>query len=104
MSGQQPAIGPSGGRMGLGALTDRIGPERVVGVPIGEITSLAYDSRQVRPGALFFAVPGEHTDGHRYAIEAVGAGARAVVVEHELTDPGAPQLVVANSRHALADV
>src|SRR5438552_12964659 len=99
MSGQQPAIGPSGGRMGLGALTDRIGPERVVGVPIGEITSLAYDSRQVEPGALFFAVPGEHTDGHRYVTDAVDVGARAVVVQREMPDAGAPQLVVANSRY-----
>ena len=89
--------------MGLGALTDRIGPERVVGVPVGEIGSLAYDSRQVNPGALFFAVPGEHTDGHRFVTDAIEAGARAVVVERELPDPGAPQLVVGNSRHALAD-
>jgi len=92
--------------MGLGALTDRIGPERVVGLPIGEITSLAYDSRAVNPGSLFFAVPGEHTDGHRFVPDAVEAGAVAVVVEHELAETGAPQLaqlVVANSRHALAD-
>ena len=89
--------------MGLGALTDRIGPERVVGVPIGDVTSLAYDSRRVKSGALFFAVPGEHTDGHRYVPDAVGAGARAVVVELEITDVGIPQLVVANSRQALAE-
>jgi UDP-N-acetylmuramoyl-L-alanyl-D-glutamate--2,6-diaminopimelate ligase len=89
--------------MGLGALTDRIGPERVVGVPIGDITLLAYDSRRVSPGALFFAVPGEHTDGHGYVPEAVEAGARGVVVEHELPDVGVPQLVVANSRYALSD-
>ncbi|TMB50822.1 MAG: UDP-N-acetylmuramoyl-L-alanyl-D-glutamate--2,6-diaminopimelate ligase [Chloroflexi bacterium] len=103
MTGEAPAIGPPGGSMGLGALTDRIGPERVVGVPIGEITSLAYDSRKVSPEALFFAVPGEHTDGHHYVTDAVEAGARAVVVQHELPDVGAPQLVVANSRYALAD-
>ena len=30
---------------GLGALTDVIGPERVVGIPVGEVTALAYDSR-----------------------------------------------------------
>ena len=89
--------------MGLGAMTDRIGPDRVVGVPLGEITSLAYDSRHVEPGALFFAVPGEHTDGHLYVTDAVDAGARAVVVQQELPAPGAPQLVVANSRYALAD-
>jgi UDP-N-acetylmuramoyl-L-alanyl-D-glutamate--2,6-diaminopimelate ligase len=102
MSGEA-RIGPTGGSMGLGALTDRIGPERVVGVPIGEVTSLTYDSRLVNPGALFFAVPGEHTDGHRHARDAVEAGAIAVVVETPLAELDAPQLVVANSRHALAD-
>jgi len=103
VSGEAAAVGPPGGSMGLGALTDRIGPERVVGVPIGEVTSLDYDSRRVNPGALFFAVPGEHTDGHRYVPDAVEAGARAVVVEREMPDVAIPQLMVANSRHALAD-
>jgi UDP-N-acetylmuramoyl-L-alanyl-D-glutamate--2,6-diaminopimelate ligase len=100
---EEAVVGPPGGSMGLGALTDRIGPERVVGVPIGEVTSLAYDSRRVKSGALFFAVPGEHTDGHRYVPDAVEASAQGVVVEREMPDVGIPQLVVANSRHALAD-
>lgn len=96
-------LGPPGGTLGLGALTDRIAPDRVVGVPGGEIRSLAYDSRRVGPGGLFFAVPGEHTDGHRFVPDAVAAGADAVVVQHELPDAGVPQLVVTNARHALAD-
>ncbi|MDP9250736.1 MAG: UDP-N-acetylmuramyl-tripeptide synthetase, partial [Chloroflexota bacterium] len=96
-------MGPPGGSIGLGSLTDRIAPERTVGMPVGEVRSLAYDSRQVANGSLFFAVPGEHTDGHLFLPEAVAAGALAVVVEHEMPDPGVPQLVVANSRHALAD-
>ena len=61
--------------MGLGALTDVIGPERVIGIPVGEVTSLAYDSRRVTPGALFFAVPGVHVDGHEFVAEAIAAGA-----------------------------
>ncbi|MDX6675339.1 MAG: UDP-N-acetylmuramoyl-L-alanyl-D-glutamate--2,6-diaminopimelate ligase, partial [Solirubrobacteraceae bacterium] len=36
-----------------------------------EITSLAYDSRRVTPGTLFFAVPGFNFDGHDFAPEAV---------------------------------
>lgn len=103
MTDDATGVGPPGGSMGLGALTDRIGPEQVVGVPIGEITSLAYDSRHVNPGALFFAVPGEHTDGHRFVPDAVEAGASAAVVEAPLPQVDVPQLVVANSRHALAD-
>jgi len=89
--------------MGLGALTDVIAPERVMGIPVGEITALAYDSRRVAPGTLFFAVPGVHVDGHDFVSEAVRAGAAAAVVERELPGLSAPQLVVANSRFALAD-
>jgi len=96
-------MGPRGGSIGLGAVTDRIAPERTVGMPVGEVRGLAYDSRQVAKGNVFFAIPGEHTDGHRFVAEAVEAGAIAVVVEHELPEAGVPQLVVANGRHALAD-
>jgi len=89
--------------MGLGALADVIGPERVVGIPVGEVTSLAYDSRAVAPGTLFFAVPGVHVDGHDFAPAAVESGAIGLVVERELPDASVPQLVVDRSRRALAD-
>jgi UDP-N-acetylmuramoyl-L-alanyl-D-glutamate--2,6-diaminopimelate ligase len=89
--------------MQLGVLTDRIAPLRVVGMPVGEIRTLAYDSRRVEGGSLFFAVPGQHTDGHLFVSDAAQAGAVAVVVERELREPGVPQLIVGNSRFALAD-
>jgi len=90
-------------RMGLGALTDVVGPERVIGLPIGEVTGLAYDSRLVQPGTLFFAVPGVHVDGHDFVADVVGRGAIGIVVEREMPDQGVPQLVVDRSRRALAD-
>lgn len=90
-------------RMGLGALTDVVAPERVIGMPVGEVTGLAYDSRKVRPGTLFFAVPGVHVDGHDFAGAAVRAGAIGVVVERELNGLEAPQLIVDRTRRALAD-
>ena len=90
-------------RMGLGALTDVVGPERVVGIPVGEVRALAYDSRSAGPGTLFFAVPGVHVDGHGFAAAAVAAGAIGAVVERELPDLAAPQLVVDRTRRALAD-
>ena len=93
----------AGRHMGLGALTDAIAPDRVVGIPVGEVSALAYDSRRVEEGTLFFAVPGVHVDGHAFVADAVAAGAVGVVVEHELPDVGAPQLVVDRSRRALAD-
>ncbi len=89
--------------MGLGALTDVVGPERVIGIPVGEVTSLAYDSRRVMPGALFFAVPGVHVDGHDFVVEAIASGAVGVVVEREVAGTSVPQLVAEDSRHALAD-
>lgn len=89
--------------MGLGALTDAVAPERVSGIPVGEVRGLAYDSRRVGRGTLFFAVPGVHVDGHEYVGDAVAAGAIAAVVERELPDIGVPQLVVDRTRRALAD-
>jgi UDP-N-acetylmuramoyl-L-alanyl-D-glutamate--2,6-diaminopimelate ligase len=90
-------------RMGLGELADIIGPERVIGVPVGEVTHLAYDSRDVREGTLFFAVPGVHVDGHDFVAEAVGGGALAVVAEREIAGVTVPQLIVKRTRNALAD-
>ena len=89
--------------MGLGELTDVIAPQRVIGVPVGEVTSLAYDSRQVRHGCLFFAVPGDHVDGHDFIPAAVSQGAVAVVAERETPGVAVPQLVVPRTRDAMAD-
>jgi UDP-N-acetylmuramoyl-L-alanyl-D-glutamate--2,6-diaminopimelate ligase len=89
--------------MPLGQLTDEIAPERVIGLPVGEVHGLAYDSREVGPGTIFFAIPGVHVDGHDYVPQAVERGAVAVVVERELAGLAVPQLVVARARDALAD-
>lgn len=43
-----------------------------------------HDSRQVVPGTLFCAIPGERTDGHDHAAAAVEAGAAALLVERWL--------------------
>lgn len=63
--------------------------------------SVETDSRLVGPGSIFFALPGEVTDGHRFAGGAVEAGAALVVVERELDLP-VPQLLVADGVVALA--
>jgi UDP-N-acetylmuramoyl-L-alanyl-D-glutamate--2,6-diaminopimelate ligase len=68
-----------------------------------EIASLAYDSRKVRPGALFFCAPGEKVDRHDFAPAAVEAGAVALVVEHEL-DLDVAQVLVPDARAAMAPV
>jgi UDP-N-acetylmuramoyl-L-alanyl-D-glutamate--2,6-diaminopimelate ligase len=65
------------------------------------VGSLAYDSRKVGPGTLFFCVPGEKVDGHEFGSAAVEAGAAGLVVEREL-EVQVPQVVVADARAAMA--
>jgi len=74
---------------------------RVIGDAAVEVGSLAYDSRKVGPGTLFFCVPGEKVDGHEFAGAAVEAGAAGLVVEREL-DLDVTQVVVADARAAMA--
>lgn len=44
----------------------------------------AFDSRRLQGGELFFALPGEHTDGHRFVGQALEAGAAAAVVHQDV--------------------
>src|SRR5208337_952249 len=46
-----------------------------------DVASLAYDSRQVQRGSLFFAIQGEKADGHAFIPQALERGAVAVVSE-----------------------
>jgi len=62
---------------------------------------LCADSRKVKPGDLFFCLPGHTVDGHDFAAEAVARGAAALVVERRLP-LGVPQIVVKDGRLALA--
>jgi UDP-N-acetylmuramoyl-tripeptide--D-alanyl-D-alanine ligase len=61
------------------------------------------DSREVVPGTIFFAKPGEFTDGHLFAPQAAEAGAALIVVDHEL-DLAVPQLLVEDTVVALGDL
>jgi len=68
-----------------------------------EIAGLAYDSRMVRPGTLFFCVRGLRDDGHDFAAQAIGNGAAALVVERRL-GLGVPEVVVESARAAMAAI
>ena len=63
---------------------------------------LAYDSRKVGPGGLFFCVPGGEADGHDFAAAAVEAGATALVGERQLVELEVSQLIVPDARAAMA--
>jgi UDP-N-acetylmuramoyl-L-alanyl-D-glutamate--2,6-diaminopimelate ligase len=79
--------GPSAGAGGIGDV---------------RVTGVVEDSRAVREGSLFVAVPGFHVDGHAYVGRAAAAGAAAAVVEHPVPGVVIPQLVVSSARSALA--
>ena len=67
------------------------------------VTALAYRSDHVRPGAVFFCVPGTRLDGHDFGASAVEAGAVALVVERWL-DVAVPQVRVRSVREAMGPV
>jgi UDP-N-acetylmuramoyl-L-alanyl-D-glutamate--2,6-diaminopimelate ligase len=94
----------------LSGLAELLGVGRTDIIPNGpgRLTGVTLDSRQVRPGDLYAALPGEHTHGAAYCDQAVAAGAIAI-----LTDPagreraaraGVPVFVMSSPRDRLGDV
>ena len=90
--------------MQLKALIAATATTAVNGPTDREIKSVAYDSRRVQPGALFVALKGEKADGSQFIAQAVERGAAAVVSEHGELKTRATNIVVPNSRIALADL
>ena len=76
---------------------DRDTPETIVS---GAVDS---DSREIGPGGIFVAKPGEATDGHLFVAAAVEAGAALAIVER-LVDADVSQIVVPDAVSALADL
>jgi UDP-N-acetylmuramoyl-L-alanyl-D-glutamate--2,6-diaminopimelate ligase len=72
------------------------------------VTRVAYDSRQVVPGAVFVAMRGLKADGVAYAREAIGRGAVAVVAEAppppDLASGDVPWIRTGDARLALAEL
>jgi len=67
-----------------------------------EVSGLAWDSRKVQPGDLFFALPGSKFDGHAFIPEAAKRGAVAVIGEKALANLTVPYIRVKNARATLA--
>jgi UDP-N-acetylmuramoyl-L-alanyl-D-glutamate--2,6-diaminopimelate ligase len=80
---------------------DRVIARAPAGAGDREITGLAYDTRTVEPGTLFFCVPGFTRDGHEFASEAIARGAVALVVERPL-HLSVPEIRVPSVRAAMA--
>jgi UDP-N-acetylmuramoyl-L-alanyl-D-glutamate--2,6-diaminopimelate ligase len=88
--------------MKLAELVAGLPGARVLGEGAVEVSELVYDSRRAGPGSLFFCVVGEKADGHEFGPRVVEEGAVALVVERELTELAVPQVLVADSRAAMA--
>jgi UDP-N-acetylmuramoyl-L-alanyl-D-glutamate--2,6-diaminopimelate ligase len=92
----------------LSTLASTIAGARLLPGPDGradvEVTGLAYDSRRVEPGDLFFCIRGAKSDGHGFLPEVSEKGAAAAVVEDESAPRTIPALLVRNVRAAMPDL
>jgi len=70
---------------------------------LADFTDVETDSRKITPGALFVAIKGETTDGHLHIDDAVARGARAVVVERDLS-ASVPTIRVPSTADALPEI
>ena len=66
------------------------------------IEGVTADSRKVRPGFLFAALPGSAADGRKFVPAAIEAGAAAVLSPEPLDDVAVPVIVVKDVRRAYA--
>ncbi len=89
-------------------LTSEITATDAAGSSDDPITGVEYDSRRIRPGAVFVAMRGGSTDGNRYIDKALAAGALGVITDSAPTfdhllvyQPGLALLQVDHGRRAL---
>jgi len=84
------------------------GAELVAGSPHTLVSNVEHDSRLAGAGALFVAIPGSNTDGHRFLAQVAQAGAAAVVVQRDhgrawrALAPGPAIIAVGDTRAALS--
>ncbi len=67
-----------------------------------EIVGVTADSRRVKPGFLFAALPGSKVDGQRFVPAAIEAGAAAIIAGEDMPDVAAPVVRAADPRRAYA--
>jgi UDP-N-acetylmuramoyl-L-alanyl-D-glutamate--2,6-diaminopimelate ligase len=75
-------------------------PEEIAEV---EVTGIAHDSRRIKPGWVFVAIPGHQRDGCDFIQDALSRGAVAIVSERPVRmEQRVPQFIVQDARRALA--
>jgi UDP-N-acetylmuramoyl-tripeptide--D-alanyl-D-alanine ligase len=99
-------------RLTLAGIAETLGldaravPGLAAGAARATPTGASTDNRQVRPGHLFFCLPGERADGHDFAPAAVEAGACAVIGVRDpfVGQAPVPLFLVSDAARALGDV
>ncbi len=69
-----------------------------------DIDDIVFDSRKVKPGALFVAIRGARQDGHDFIGSAIQGGASAILSEKQIDAPGVTIIVVPDTSRALAPI
>ncbi|HKC19453.1 MAG TPA: Mur ligase family protein, partial [Candidatus Dormibacteraeota bacterium] len=89
--------------MSLLEILEVTGGGEVGGTQVGEMFSTFHtDSREVKPGGLFFALKGAEMDGHEFVADAIARGAAAAVVQRKTeVAPGIVEVVVPDTWAAL---
>lgn len=70
----------------------------------GNFTLLTDDSRKVKSGDLFVAIPGTDTDGHTFINQAVSNGASLILCMHKNDSVSVPQILVKDTRAIISDL
>jgi len=87
----------------LDQLLEGVGVRALHGDPSVEVTAVSFDSRAVTRGALHCCLPGSSQDGHRFAAEAVAAGASSLLLQHDADLP-VTRVLVDDPRAAMAPI
>lgn len=77
---------------------------KIIGDDSIDITGLCYDSRNISKGDVFFCIKGYETDGHKYVQSAIDNGASAIVTDHFIENADAVQIIVNDTREAMAEI
>lgn len=90
-------------RLSLLEILEATGGGEVGGTQVGETFATFHtDSREVKPGGVFFALRGEQMDGIEFIPDAVAHGAACVIVERKAdVSSGVVEVVVPNTWNAL---
>nr|WP_062342729.1 UDP-N-acetylmuramoyl-L-alanyl-D-glutamate--2,6-diaminopimelate ligase [Herbidospora sakaeratensis] len=92
----------------LSGLTALLGVQSVAGAGRGVVTGVTIDSRRVRRGDLYVAIQGKTAHGATFSSAAMGAGASAILTDHEgaemAAETGLPVFVLPDPRAVLGQV